>query len=210
MRLEAPFVDLGRRGLPPIPFTTTKLVCMADSEDSTHPHASGRASDEQDLDPKKADYHEIARRGDTEQMATFLEAGLDPDLTNQEGHPLILIAAYNDQPEMVALLAEHGADPNQAVRGGNTPLMGCCFKGYEAVAEALIEAGADVNAVSNSGATALTYAAMYNEPGIVDLLLEHGADPTMTDEEGQTAADRAAEHGHKALTSQLEQAMDEA
>lgn len=209
----APSDDRARlriRGLSTPPFSTTDCIRMTNSEDESHPHASGSSAGDSDLDPKNVDYHELARRGATEEMETFLNAGLDPDLTNQEGHPLILIAAYNDQPAMVSLLAEHGADPNQTVRGGNTPLMGCCFKGFTEAAEALIEAGADVNAVSDSGATALTYAAMYNEPEIIDLLLEHSADPTMTDAEGQTAADRAAEQGHEELAARLESATSEA
>lgn len=178
---------------------------MSDSE-SADPHSPSPTGDGQDTEPRDADGHEVARRGDTEAMEGLLEQGMDPNHTNEHGHSLLMIAAYSDQPEMADLLIEHGADPNRSDPSGSTPLMGCCFKGLAEAAEVLIEAGADVNATGARGATALMYAATYGESALVDLLLEHGADPTTTNEQGQTAAEQAAAEGHEEIAERLRQA----
>ena len=122
---------------------------------------------QQQIDPQNVDYHEIARRGDTEVMTAFLDAGLDPDLTNARGHSLLMIAAYNQQPAMVELLVEQGADVGRPDTSGSSPLMGCAFQGFGRVAELLLNRGADVAHVNGAGATALMFAAMYKQPTLV-------------------------------------------
>ena len=164
-------------------------------------------SDASKIAPQNVDYHEIARRGDTEVMEAFLDAGLEPDLTNARGHTLLMIAAYNEQPAMVKLLAKRGADVDQPDASGNTPLMGCAFQGFEDVAALLLDRGADVEYANGAGATALMFAAMYRQPALVDLLLERGADPERADERGRTAADLAEEHGHEAIAERLREAQ---
>ena len=168
------------------------------------PDDSNTDAQQPSIDPKKVDYHEIARRGDIEVMEAFLDAGLDPDLTNPRGHTLLMIAAYNQQPAMVDLLAAHGADVDQPDRSGNTPLMGCAFQGFAEVAELLLDQGADVAYTNGAGATALMFAAMYKQPAVVDALLTRGADPTRTDAQSRTATDLANDNGHEAIAQRLQ------
>ena len=149
------------------------------------------AIDSQPIDPGKVDYHEIARRGDTEVMEVFLEAGLPPDLQDHRGFPLLMIATYNDQKEMVDLLLESGAAVDAPDLSGNTPLMGVCFKGYEELGVHLLERGANPNVRNHSGATPLIMAAMFNRVRIARALLERGADATASGPQGTTALDIA-------------------
>ncbi len=160
------------------------------------------------IDPRNIDYHEIARRGDTEVMEVFLDAGLSPELTDRQGHGLLMIAAYNGQPEMTTLLLEHGADPNRPGPNG-TPLMGVCFKGHAEVAHHLLAAGADPDQQNEGGATALHFAALFKQEEIASLLLERGADPALADAQGRTAVDLARANGHTELAARLEKAEDQ-
>ncbi len=159
------------------------------------------------IDPANVDYHEIARRGDTQVMAALLGAGLDPDLRDPgdaRGYTLLMIAAYHDQREMVELLLDHGADVDAADTSGNTPLMGLCFKGHADLAATLLDRGADANARNGSGATPLMLAAMFHQPAIMRALLDHGADASLANGQGHTAADLARFHGHADLIPLLQ------
>lgn len=158
------------------------------------------------VDLDNVDYHEIARRGDTEVMTVFLEAGLDADLRDDRGYTLLMIAAYNDKAAMVELLHDNGASIDAPDPAGNTPLMGLCFKGHAALAERLLAWGADPNARNNAGATPLMMAAMFKQAAIAEHLLAHGADSDMTDADTRTAADYARSYGHPEMVEMLEAA----
>lgn len=118
------------------------------------------------VDPRNVDFHEIARRGDTEVMQMFLDAGIDPDLRDGRGYTLLMIAAYNRQPAMVELLLGAGADVDAPDASGNTPLMGLCYKGYVDVAKLLLDRGGDANARNNAQASPLMMAAMFRQAEI--------------------------------------------
>ncbi|WP_251954203.1 ankyrin repeat domain-containing protein [Salinibacter ruber] len=114
---------------------------MSDSE-SADPHSPSPTGDGQDTEPRDADGHEVARRGDTEAMEGLLEQGMDPNHTNEHGHSLLMIAAYSDQPEMADLLIEHGADPTTTNEQGQTAAEQAAAEGHEEIAERLRQATA--------------------------------------------------------------------
>ena len=160
----------------------------------------------QAIDPRNVDYHEIARRGDTEVMQALLQAGLDPGLRDPRGYDLLMIAAYSGHADMVDLLLSHDADPDGRDPAGNTPLIGLGFKGFPDVARKLLAGGADPDARNGAGATALHFAAMFRQEALLDILLEHGADTTIVDSQGNTPADVAQGHGHADIAERLETA----
>ena len=157
------------------------------------------------IDPSTVDVHEIARRGDAEVLAVFLDAGLDPDLRDDAGNTLLMVAAYNDAAATTALLIERGADPDAPGPAG-TPLMGLAFKGHADRARQLLAAGADPNAQNPSGASALHFAAMFRQEAVAEALLAGGADAALRDAQGQTPADLAAASGHADLADRLRNA----
>lgn len=156
------------------------------------------------IDPQNIDFHEIARRGDVDVMEAFLDAGLNPSLINENGHSLLMIAAYNEQAGMVDLLAARGADVDSPDNSGNTPVMGLCFKGYPEIVARLLGLGADPNASNNAGATALMMAVMFGQREIAEMLLKHGADVEARDASGRTAADIARMNGLPEFVELLE------
>ncbi|MFJ9639440.1 ankyrin repeat domain-containing protein [Streptomyces sp. NPDC101178] len=86
---------------------------------------------------------DLARTGETEALAAYVDAGVPANLTNDRGDSLLMLAAYHGHAEAVTALVARGADPDRANDRGQTPLAGAVFKGEDAVIDALLGAGAD-------------------------------------------------------------------
>ncbi|MET8130864.1 MULTISPECIES: ankyrin repeat domain-containing protein [unclassified Streptomyces] len=86
---------------------------------------------------------DLARRGETETLAAYVDAGVPADLTNDRGDSLVMLAAYHGHAEAVGALLERGAEADRVNDRGQTPLAGAVFKGEEAVIRVLLAAGAD-------------------------------------------------------------------
>ncbi|KAL6400487.1 ankyrin domain containing protein [Ilyonectria robusta] len=89
--------------------------------------------------------YDSARAGDLPTFEQALPAGLPPNMTNEKGDTLLMLAAYHGHAELVKLLIQHGGDPNRLNDRGQSPLAGAVFKKEDAVIEnqALLEGGAD-------------------------------------------------------------------
>ncbi|PKV84562.1 ankyrin repeat domain-containing protein [Streptomyces sp. TLI_146] len=109
---------------------------------------------------------DLARRGEAEALAAYLDAGVSPDLTNDKGHTLVMLAAYHGHAEAVSALLARGADPDRANDRGQTPLAGAVFKGEDAVVKALLAGGADPSAGTPS---ALDTARMFGKTELIAL-----------------------------------------
>lgn len=120
--------------------------------------------------PDGSDPHELAhwlfdlaRAGDAERLAAYVDAGAPVDLTDADGNTLLMLAAYHDQPETVRALADRGADVNALNHRGQSPLAGAVFKQADAVVAVLREAGADPHAGTPS---AVATAQMFGRPDL--------------------------------------------
>ena len=109
---------------------------------------------------------QLARDGETERLSAYVEAGVSPDLTNERGDALLMLAAYNGHPETVRALLRLGAEVDRANDRGQTPLAGAVFKGYGEVVRALFEAGADPHAGTP---TAVDTARMFEKDAFLEL-----------------------------------------
>lgn len=89
---------------------------------------------------------DLARGGETERLAAYLDAGVPVDLTDASGNTLLMLAAYHGQAETVSALVERGADVNRVNDRGQTPLAGAVFKDEPSVVTVLVQAGADPDA----------------------------------------------------------------
>jgi hypothetical protein len=85
----------------------------------------------------------LARTGQTEALAAYVDAGVPADLTNDSGDTLLMLAAYHGHPATVRALIDRGADPGRPNDRGQTPLAGAVFKKEPEVVRALLDAGAD-------------------------------------------------------------------
>jgi ankyrin repeat protein len=94
---------------------------------------------------------DLAREGRTEDLASYLEAGVPANLTNEKGDTLLVLAAYHGHPGTVALLLAHGADPDRVNDRGQTALGAAVFRQSADAVRALLAAGADPDLGRQSG-----------------------------------------------------------
>ena len=88
---------------------------------------------------------DMARNGD-DALIEYLDNGVSPDLANQDGNTLLMLAAYAGHTTIVQALVERGADVDKQNDRGQTPLAGAVFKKYDEVVDVLVAAGADPHA----------------------------------------------------------------
>ncbi|KAI5476556.1 hypothetical protein MNV49_007503 [Pseudohyphozyma bogoriensis] len=88
-------------------------------------------------------FFDHARKGDVEACRAPLEAGLPPNLTNEKGDTLLMLATYHGHAALTSLLLSHGADPNRLNDRGQSPLAGAVFKNETEIINLLLEGGAD-------------------------------------------------------------------
>jgi ankyrin repeat protein len=109
---------------------------------------------------------DLARQGDAEALAAYVDAGVPANLTNDKGDSLVMLAAYHGQEEAVAALLERGADPDRINDRGQTPIAGAVFKGEDGIVRALLAAGADPEAGTPS---AVDTARMFGKAHLLEL-----------------------------------------
>ncbi|MER5951657.1 ankyrin repeat domain-containing protein [Streptomyces sp. NPDC001904] len=109
---------------------------------------------------------DLARRGETEALTGYVDAGVPANLTNDRGDTLVMLAAYHGHARTVTALLERGADANRANDKGQTPLAGAVFKGEEAVIRALLAGEADPAAGTPS---AVDTARMFGKAELLEL-----------------------------------------
>ncbi|GAA3864159.1 ankyrin repeat domain-containing protein [Streptomyces sedi] len=89
---------------------------------------------------------DLARDGDTNTVAAYVDAGVPVNLSNDRGDTLLMLAAYHGHVATVEALLERGADAARANDKGQTPVAGAVFKNESAVVRTLLAAGADPSA----------------------------------------------------------------
>ncbi|MFR0353942.1 ankyrin repeat domain-containing protein [Streptomyces sediminimaris] len=113
---------------------------------------------------------DLARRGRTEELVAYVDAGVPANLTNDRGDSLVMLAAYHGHADAVRALLARGAEGDRINDRGQTPLAGAVFKGAEDVIEVLLEGGADPAAGTPS---AVDTARMFGKAELLDLFGAH-------------------------------------
>ncbi|WP_432063109.1 ankyrin repeat domain-containing protein [Streptomyces sp. S1] len=108
----------------------------------------------------------LARTGDAEALAAYVDAGVPANLTNDRGDSLVMLAAYHGHAAAVSALLERGADADRANDRGQTPLAGAVFKGQEDVIRALLAGGANPESGTPS---AVDTARMFGKAELLEL-----------------------------------------
>lgn len=108
---------------------------------------------------------DLARTGDTDQLAALLDRSVPVDLTGPDGNTLLMLAAYHGHPATVGALIDRGADVDRVNDRGQSPLAGAIFKGEDAVVAVLLAGGADPDHGSPS---ARATASMFGREDLLD------------------------------------------
>ncbi|MGW6262656.1 ankyrin repeat domain-containing protein [Streptomyces sp. NPDC055085] len=113
---------------------------------------------------------DLARRGETETLVAYVDAGVPANLTNDRGDSLVMLAAYHGHAAAVRALLDRGAEADRVNDRGQTPLAGAVFKGEDAVIRVLLAAGADPAAGTPS---AVDTARMFAKTDVLELFGAH-------------------------------------
>lgn len=142
--------------------------CVRQSRSGATPHADGPASgrlvararivsDDEDL---LAVFHrafDSARSGDAEWLRAFIGAGGSPNLTNDKGDTLLILAAYHSHVEVVETLVSLSADVDRSNDNGQTALAAAVFRQSMPIVDLLLDAGADPYAGARSAVDIATF-----------------------------------------------------
>ncbi|MDN5766135.1 MAG: ankyrin repeat domain-containing protein [Humibacillus sp.] len=109
---------------------------------------------------------DLAREGNTAELAAFLEHSFPVDARDAQGNTLLMLAAYHGHLDTVVVLISHGADVDLPNERNQSPVAGAIFKGEEQIVRALVAAGADLDGGSPS---ARETAAMFGRTGLLEL-----------------------------------------
>ncbi|KAL9126884.1 MAG: hypothetical protein Q9217_004142 [Psora testacea] len=140
--------------------------------------------------------YNAARHGSLPTFQQALSAGLPPNMTNDKGDSLLMLATYHGHYDVSKLLLQHGADPNVLNDKGQSPLAGAVFKKEHDIVDLLLEWGGNPDIGSPSAAEVVGIFKMEGDWGdkfdrVRKSLKEHA-------EDGATAKDTS--RGTKAAT----------
>ncbi len=110
---------------------------------------------------------DLARSGDTAQLAERVDAGVPVNLTNDSGDTLLVLAAYHAHAQTVQALLDRGADTTRINDRGQTALAAAVFRQSADTVTRLLDAGADPTL---GGRSAFDVARFFELPEMLELL----------------------------------------
>lgn len=122
----------------------------------------------------------------------YFNAGMDVNVRDSEGTPMLNIATRNERMECISWLLDKGADINAVSNDrGYTALMDAVWRGNENITQLLIERGSKMNTVNKEGQTMLVLAVGAGREKICRMLVENGENPDVRDSMGMSAYEYA-------------------
>jgi ankyrin repeat protein len=146
-----------------------------------------------------------ALEGDMERVKKSLDAGINANALDQEGHTALMLAAYNGHTDIVLYLIDKGAVVDLRDLMGRTALLYASTGPFPETVKTLLDQGAEPNVVdSGEHFSPLMHAAAEGHLDVVKLLLEYGANQTLTDVDGDNAEFFARQAGHDQVVRYLQ------
>jgi ankyrin repeat protein len=119
--------------------------------------------------------------GDAARVTLFLDAGIDPSVSNSAKRTALWIAVERKQSAVLKALLAGGVAPNEKnappMEYGKTIVFEAVDSGDAALVRTLVEAGADARMANEYGVPPLAEAARTGNLGICEILLKAGSDP---------------------------------
>jgi serine/threonine protein kinase len=148
------------------------------------------------------DVFQAVRLANEKLLSSLLAAGVDPNIKDGTGVPLLHYAVKTGNEKFVQMLIENGADTNIKSQAGDYALDLAAINGKVAVIDLLIDNGASVSS-RDGELTPLMLAAKSGQVGAAERLLYRGAGATATDKQGKTALFYAIESRSRTLVQRL-------
>jgi uncharacterized protein len=79
--------------------------------------------------------HRLIKQGDLAALRKELESGVDPNLQNQHGWTILMLAAMHGKSDMAELMLAYGADPTLKNAFGDTAAGLALLKGHKTTEE---------------------------------------------------------------------------
>ena len=111
--------------------------------------------------------------GDAREVHRLMRKGLDPDTRDENGYPIVALAAVGNHVKTIAVLLRAGADANATDNEGNTPLRWAAEEGRLDAVGFLLEMGAEPNQPNTYGYTPLYWATENCKHAVVRLIRAH-------------------------------------
>jgi ankyrin repeat protein len=127
-----------------------------------------------------------AKTGHLSELIEYLNAGFNPDITDETGMTALMYAAEKNHPEVVKLLIKNGADI-EACHYRATALVYAVFNGNIACVRALLDAKAKTDiCLRFNGDQGILHLVQKDNPEILQMLIQAGAPLNQTDDGGHT------------------------
>jgi len=139
------------------------------------------------------------------EISLFLAAGFSVNSRNNDGIPMLNIAARNRSHDVIRFLLREGADVNLLAEDrGTTALIDSVMAQHHEIVDDLIKAGTDLDVKDKNGQTALIVAAGAGREKMVELLIKAGANPDIPDSLGVSARKYASLFKNEAILALFE------
>ena len=123
---------------------------------------------------------EQAVSGNNTEIRSYLESNGLPDLTDERGNTLLMIAILEGHEELIQLLIDAGADVNyQSEESRHTPVVIAAFTNDYRVLELLLNHGVSTQVEGHY--VALSHAAAKDDATTVKMLLDYGFSEKLPD-----------------------------
>ena len=145
-----------------------------------------------------------AQARDLQAINSFIDAGMNPNVQDSDGHTALISAAARGELDVVNTLLSHGVDININDKSGYTALSHAIDAMHDDVEDALLSRPElNPNCRGRNSRPALFAYVWRDNKERVEKLLAHGADINMQDGDGDTALHGAAETGNVEIMRML-------
>uniref|UniRef100_A0A671Q0Z6 Ankyrin repeat and death domain-containing protein 1A-like n=1 Tax=Sinocyclocheilus anshuiensis TaxID=1608454 RepID=A0A671Q0Z6_9TELE len=158
----------------------------------------GLVSEDDILLRSEKEFHDAAKRNDTERMQELIRRGVDIKVKNKMDRKALHWAAGAGSEQAVRLLLDHDMEVDDMDSFGMNALLLAAWFGHLSILKILVSMGAKLTCENKNGLNLLHCAAQRGHISILEYIMEdlENVQLNKVDKSGKTAFHLAAEHGH--------------